>query len=96
MDKFKSLNDLIEDNMSQNSAIEKFENYVKNLHEIEYGDFKRKLSLYILRLEQGYGKKDARSQKIFHQMRDKTIYNADGNIDNSRAIVLDLAKSLKH
>ncbi|MCB9024922.1 MAG: hypothetical protein H6625_01275 [Bdellovibrionaceae bacterium] len=80
--------------MNQDLAIEKFENYVGNLYEIEYGDFKRKLSLYILRLEQGCDNTSPKVARVIKKMREKVIYSPDGNIENTRAEVLDLVKEL--
>ncbi len=81
-----------------NSPISKFRHYVKDLHEIEYGDFKRKLSLYILRLEQGLPKSDAQtnsqSRRIISAMREIAIYNPQADIDTVREEILDLANQL--
>lgn len=74
-------------------AIVKFVNLLENLHEVEYGDFKRKLSLYILRLEQGYGSSPMVKQ-VVKKMRDRVIYDPDGNIENTRAEVLEIVKEL--
>jgi hypothetical protein len=74
--------------------ITKFENSVKNIHEIEYGDFKRKLSLYILRLEQSLGSKNKKSHFYISQMKEKVIYNPEGNIDIARDIILEITKKM--
>ncbi|MCB0357146.1 MAG: hypothetical protein KDD40_09070 [Bdellovibrionales bacterium] len=85
----------IENNKS--AALDKFENYLTHLHEVEYGDFKRKLSLYILRLEQAYGANaNIQVKKLFNEMREKAIYNPTGNIEITRVEIMDLAKKLPH
>ena len=84
-----------ERNMSQSTAaVEKFEYYVKHLHEVEYGDFKRKLSLYILRLEQAYGNNSPQVKKLIKDMREKAIYSPTGNIEMTRAEILEMAKKI--
>jgi hypothetical protein len=85
------------DNDSLKRSINKFKQYVIQLHEIEYGDFKRKLSLYILRLEESLSANDNLAMRVVATMRDRIIYNPrpDMDIDVAKLEVLDLLKRLE-
>ena len=80
--------------MEQTPVVSEFVYKVENLHEIEYGDFKRKLSNYILRLEQGLNSKDPQVKSILRSLRNKIIFNPNGDIESSRADALELAEKL--
>ena len=81
--------------MNKETAINEFIERLENLHEVEYGDFKRKLSNYILRLEQGLQTHDSKSESLFRTMRNKAIYNPSGNIEETRLDTIELAEKLK-
>ena len=79
----------------EKEVVEKFEQQVQWLHEVEYGDFKRKLSLYILRLQQGLQSNRPKVVELIESMRDTVIYNPVGDIEITRAKVLDTVEKLK-
>lgn len=82
--------------MSQVNIVEDFIQKVQWIHEVDYGDFKRKLGLYINRMEDSLsaaGKPALLAQ--IEQLRVKVIYNASGNIEDTRDLVLELAEEMK-
>lgn len=72
-------------------AVGEFINKVENVYEVDYGDFKRKLSLYIATLEESLG---ASSGPVIYKMKKRAIYTSDGDIENTRHAVLDLVKEI--
>lgn len=83
---------------SQVRSLDKFKQYVTQLHEIEYGDFKRKLSLYVMRLEESLPAQDILAQRVVATIRDRIIYNPRPgiDIDVAKLEVLDLVKRLEN
>ncbi len=81
--------------MENTQFITSFTNRIRNLHEVEYGDFKRKLSLYFSRLEG-----DLRAHNIvdhghiLNQMRQVVLYNPSGDIEGTRQSVIAMAEQL--
>lgn len=81
--------------MENTQFITAFSNRVRNLHEVEYGDFKRKLSLYLSRLEGDLRAHDIADRgQLIQQMRQVTIYNPSGDIEGTRHTVMLLADQL--
>ena len=76
-------------------SVEAFIHKVEWLHEIEYGDFKRKLSLYIRRLEEDLSGQNLLVQKIIAEIRDRVIYNPASDIEGSRLLTLNLAERIR-
>jgi hypothetical protein len=62
------------------------------LYEPEYGDFKRKVGLYIERLEEAYPDKQA--AKVLADIKTTVIYNPNGDIEKTRRQVLQMAHAL--
>jgi len=81
--------------MDKEILVDSFYKQIQNLHEVEYGDFKRKLSLYLLRLEQGLTPTSPEVQTLINEMREFVIYSPDGNIENARAEVLDTSEKIR-
>lgn len=71
----------------QIQAIKQFGEKVQWLNEFEYGDFKRKLGLYINQLGTQLGP-DPQSQGIVDELRDRVVYRPDGDMEATRAWVL--------
>ncbi len=79
--------------MKEQEAVKKFIDQVRWLYEPEYGDFKRKIGLYIERLEEAYPTgQDA--QKVLADMKSTVIYNPNGDIEATRRQVLQMAHLL--
>lgn len=82
--------------MSQVNNVKEFIDKVQWLNEVDYGDFKRKVGLYINRLDEAYPK-GQRSQKVDNviaTMKDRTLYHSEGDIEDTRFKVVELAKLL--
>lgn len=73
----------------------KFIDQVRWLYEPEYGDFKRKLGLYIQRLEEADPTlKKGSGRKIIDSMKTAVMYDPNGDIETTRRKVLQLANEL--
>ena len=77
-------------------AVESFIKKVSNLYEVEYGDFKRKVGQYILRLESelSHDLKTKEALKLIEDMKMITVYVPTGDIEETREKVLELARRL--
>lgn len=81
--------------MKEQEAVQKFIDQVRWLYEPEYGDFKRKLGLYIERLEEAHPElASGKAKDVFANMKSKVIYNPNGNIELTRRQVLEMANQL--
>jgi hypothetical protein len=81
--------------MKEQEAVKQFIDQVRWLYEPEYGDFKRKLGLYIERLEEAnpeLGQGDA--QKVMANMKSAVVYNPNGDIELTRRQVIQMAHEL--
>lgn len=77
--------------------IENFIDKVKWLHEPDYGDFKRKVGLYLKRLEQEMGEK---AQQVplriqFHNLMNEVVYSPNGEVESTRDKTIQWARQLK-
>lgn len=82
-------------NTSEIEAVKNFVNQVRWLYEPEFGDFKRKVGLYIERLEQaapGFNKGVGR--ELLQNMKTTAVYNPNGDIESTRRMVIELAERL--
>lgn len=81
---------------TQTHSVQQFLKQVEWLHEPEYGDFKRKVGLYLSRLEQALGAKALTPSKraVFAEIRDFVIYQPSGDVETTRAKVISLVKKL--
>lgn len=79
-------------------AVKEFVEKIQWIHEVEVGDFRRKLGLYLNRLEQRTPKEQqtAEFRKITSQIRLDYIYCSDGDLEKSRVEVVELAEKLLH
>lgn len=77
--------------MKEQEAVKKFIDQVRWLYEPEYGDFKRKLGLYIERLEESCG---GTAAKVLADMKSKVVFNPNGDIEATRRLVIQLAHEL--
>lgn len=76
-------------------SIHSFINQIKWLYEPEYGDFKRKVGLYIQRLEETVPTlKKGTSAKIMETMKNAVLFDTNGDIEATRRKVLQLAHEL--
>ena len=81
--------------MSEQQAVQQFIDQVRWLYEPEYGDFKRKLNLYIQRLEETHpAVKTGQGEKVLADIKTMVVYNPNGDIELTRREVLQLAAGL--
>ncbi len=83
--------------MAQADKIDEFIHRIKFLYEPEYGDFKRKVGLYLDRLQQEIGPKarEPRVRDSFEQIKTLIIYQPKDNVEAARQETLSWAKQLK-
>ena len=81
--------------MREQEAVKKFIDQVRWLYEPEYGDFKRKVGLYIERLEEAHPEFTSDdSKQVFANMKSTVIFNPNGDIELTRRQVIQMAHAL--
>jgi hypothetical protein len=82
--------------MREQELLQKFIDQVRWLYEPEYGDFKRKVGLYIERLEEAIPEAggDGALRKTLADMKAKVVYNPNGDIESTRRQVIQMAHGL--
>jgi hypothetical protein len=83
--------------MASQDAIVEFENKVSHLYEAEYGDFKRKLGLYMRRLEQDLGEAISPEMRAkLSSLKHDIVYSPEStNIEFARQKALEVVRSLR-
>ncbi len=81
--------------MNDQEAVRQFIDQVRWLYEPEFGDFKRKLGLYIQRLEESHPSlKSGRAKEVIGEIRTNVVYNPNGDIEVTRRQVIKMAQEL--
>jgi hypothetical protein len=81
--------------MSDQEALRQFIDQVRWLYEPEFGDFKRKVGLYIQRLEEANPSlKSGRAKEVLNDMRSTVVYTPNGDIEATRRQLLKMAQEL--
>jgi hypothetical protein len=81
--------------MSDQEALRQFIDQVRWLYEPEFGDFKRKVGLYIQRLEEANPSlKKGRAKEVLSDMRSTVVYTPNGDIETTRRQLLRMAQEL--
>ena len=81
--------------MKEQEAVQQFIDQVRWLYEPEFGDFKRKLGLYIQRLEEAHPSfKAGQGGQVLQNMKTTVVYNPNGDIESTRRQVIQLAAQL--
>lgn len=82
---------------AQDQIMKSFIERVMWLYEPEYGDFKRKIGLYLLRLEQELGSQAQKPavRTAFSSLRDQVIFQPSGEVESTRERVLKWAFDLQ-
>ncbi len=81
--------------MKEQEAVQQFIDQVRWLYEPEFGDFKRKLGLYIQKLEEANpALNKGVGQNLFANMKKTVIYSPNGDIETTRRQVIQLAHEL--
>lgn len=79
--------------MTFERSVQDFINRVRYLHEPDFGDFKRKVGLYLSSLQQEL-KTSPEAVRVIRHLQDKVIYNPNGNVEATRRLVLSAATQL--
>lgn len=81
--------------MMDQEALKKFIDQIRWLYEPEFGDFKRKVGMYIERLEEALPElSEGDAKKVMADMKSKVIYNPSGDIEVTRLQVIQMAHEL--
>jgi hypothetical protein len=81
--------------VKEQDAVRKFMDQIRWLYEPEFGDFKRKVGLYIQRLEESEPSlKAGAAQKIIANMKTVVVFNPNGDMESTRRQVMQLANEL--
>lgn len=81
--------------MNDQEAVRQFIDQVRWLYEPEFGDFKRKLGLYLERLEESNPSlKSGRPKEILDEIKTSVVYNPNGDIEVTRRQVIKMAQEL--
>lgn len=76
-------------------TLQKFIDQIRWLYEPEFGDFKRKVGLYIQRLEESDPNlRKGQAGKVLETMKTAVMYDPSGDIESTRRKVLQLANEL--
>lgn len=79
----------------EQQSVLKFIDQIRWLYEPEYGDFKRKVGLYIQRLEESApALKKGASGKVLSSMKNAALFDGNGDIESTRRKILELAHEL--
>lgn len=80
---------------AEQQVLLKFIDQVRWLYEPEYGDFKRKVGLYIQRLEESApALKKGANGKVLANMKSAAVFDPNGDIESTRRKILQLAHEL--
>lgn len=76
------------------AAVNDFIEKIEWIHEVEAGDFRRKLGLYLLRLEQKVpaGEQTPAFKKMAASIRQNYIYCPSDDLEKNREEILELAR----
>ncbi len=74
------------------SAVEEFKNQIQSLQEVDIGDFRRKIILYINRLHEATGEKYS---KTIHEMKKTVLYNSLTDSEEILEQLLHTTKNIK-
>lgn len=81
---------------SKQAAIAQFEKQISHLFEVEYGDFKRKVGLYLDQLERSLildGSADHMRREL-DKIRQRVIFDPIGDIESSRQTLMTWVHTL--
>ncbi len=86
-----------EDNrsISRPEAIEVFIRSVHEIHDPDFGDFKRRATLYLHRLMDALGLSHAPTKELLATIMHRLNYEPELDIEQTRHQLLDLAEQLK-
>lgn len=74
---------------NEQEALKNFIDQVRWLYEAEYGDFKRKVGLYLERLEQTLPESSqGRTKPVIEEIKSKVIFSPSGDIESTRRQII--------
>jgi hypothetical protein len=81
--------------MEQLDAVKQFIDQIRWLYEPEFGDFKRKVNLYIQCLEESQPSvKTGAGKSVLENMKNIVVFSPNGDIESTRREVIQLAAQL--
>jgi len=81
--------------VNDQEAVRQFIDQVRWLYEPEFGDFKRKVGLYLQRLEEAQPSlKSGRGKEVLGEIKTSVVYNPNGDIEGTRRMVIKMAQEL--
>lgn len=80
--------------MNNNAGIMELCEKVKWLQEPEFGDFKRKVGLYLDQTKERLGSSDAALRKNLEELKYQVVYAPNGDMEATRALVVSKLKGL--
>lgn len=81
--------------MTEHEALKNFIEQIRWLQEPEFGDFKRKVGLYIQRLlESTPALQRGAAGKAISEIKMEVIYNPNGDMESTRRRVLEIAEKV--
>ncbi len=80
--------------ISKQQALQNFEQKVKKITDVDYGDFKRKTNVYLEELQESFQPLSAENKKTISQIRFKLLLDNQQDIDSSTYEILNLSKKL--
>jgi hypothetical protein len=80
--------------MTEKQSVKEFYDKVNWLNEIEYGDFKRKVGLYLNRLEENLKTQNPEAHSLLNRIKDTVVFNPSGEIEATRMKALELSQKL--
>lgn len=81
--------------MTSLEAVEIFISQIKWTHEVDYGDFKRKLGLYITRLSEELGPIPKEVQSKIERLKQDAVFEPDGDIENTKLKSISMAEDIR-
>lgn len=82
--------------MEKTEALGSFIDQVRWLHEVDFGDFKRRVGLYILRTEATMALDKLNSVRdLFAQMRQDLLYVGHADVEVTRKRMIELAEQIR-
>lgn len=80
--------------MNKSEVFGQFVLAIENMNEVEFGDYKRKLGTYLLRLTESLDRISPADQQILAEMQKIIIYDPKGDIEGTKRRCLELSKRL--
>ncbi len=85
--------------MGSQRDIDEFLKKIGDIHEVEYGDVKRKVGAYLMRLEESLGHQSSAIKQVMTELKVKLIYRPMGTeplkYEDLNKICLDWSQKLR-